>query len=155
MRRVHALPLASAQLGIAGVADLVEFLAGSNGEIAFPVEYKRGKPKPHKADEVQQCAQALCLEEMTGHSVPEGALYYATTRRRLVVTIDDTLRETTEAAVATISEILTSGITPPPTIHKSRCRACSLAELCRPKASAKDAAGWRARTLRTLLEEES
>lgn len=154
VRRVHALPLASARLGIAGIADLVEFIAGPDGEIAYPVEYKRGKPKSHKADEVQLCAQALCLEEMTGHPVSEGAIYYATTRRRLVVAIDDSLRRTTEAAIATLSEILASGVTPPPTTERTRCRACSLAELCRPKASIKDAVGWRARTLGTLLKEE-
>lgn len=151
VRRVHALPLASARLGIAGVADLVEFTAGPDGETAYPVEYKRGKPKRHKADEVQLCAQALCLEEMTRRPVNEGALFYATTRRRLVVTIDDELRTITEAAVSTLAEILVSGVTPPPTKQRSRCRACSLAELCRPKASTKDAAAWRAQALAAAL----
>ena len=66
IRRVTALPIASRRLGIAGVADLVEFHVGAEGRDAYPVEYKRGKPKPHRADEVQLCAQALCLEEMTG-----------------------------------------------------------------------------------------
>ena len=151
VRRVHALPLSSARLGIAGVADLVEFTAGPEGEIAYPVEYKRGKPKPHEADEVQLCAQALCLEEMTGRPVSEGALFYATTRRRLLVAIDDELRTITEAAVATLAGILTSGVTPPPTTQRTRCRACSLAGLCRPKASAKDAAAWRRRALAAAL----
>ena len=151
VRRVHALPLSSARLGIAGVADLVEFVAGPDGETAHPVEYKRGKPKPHKADEVQLCAQALCLEEMTGRPVPEGALFYATTRRRLLVAIDDDLRAITEAAVATLAAILASRTTPPPTTQHSRCRACSLAELCRPKASARDATAWRARAVAAAL----
>lgn len=151
MRRVHALPLASARLGIAGVADLVEFISGPDGETPYPVEYKRGKPKKHRADEVQLCAQALCLEEMTGRPVTEGALFYATTRRRLVVSLDDDLRSTTETAVATLAGILASGVTPPPTTQRSRCRACSLAELCRPQASAKDAAAWRSRALAAAL----
>ena len=85
VRRVTALPIASRRHGLAGVADLVEFHADADGERPFPVEYKRGKPKLHRADEVQLCAQGLCLEEMTGHSVPEGALYYAQTKRRVVV----------------------------------------------------------------------
>ena len=76
VRRVSALPLACRRLNLAGVADMVEFRPGEDGEIAFPVEYKRGKPKLHRADEVQLCAQALCLEEMTGHTVPQGALFY-------------------------------------------------------------------------------
>ena len=79
VRRVTALPLACRRLNIVGVADLVEFRRGEGGETAFPVEYKRGKPKRHQADEVQLCAQALCLEEMTGRAVPEGALFYGET----------------------------------------------------------------------------
>ena len=82
LRRVLSLHLGSARLNIAGVADLVEFAPDGT---AFPVEYKRGKPKLHRADEAQLCAQALCLEEMTGRPVPEGALYYAETRRRVSV----------------------------------------------------------------------
>ena len=151
VRRVHALPLACARLGIAGVAHLVEFTADPEGKTAYPVEYKRGKPKRHKADEVQLCAQPLCLEEMTARPVSEGALFYATTRRRLVVAIADELRTITETAVATLADILASGVTPPPTTQRSRCRAYSLAGLCRPKASAKDAAAWRRRALAAAL----
>jgi CRISPR-associated protein Cas4 len=68
VRRVSALPLACRRLGIAGVADFVEFHKGSDGETPYPVEYKRGKAKLHRADEAQLCAQALCLEEMTGRA---------------------------------------------------------------------------------------
>ncbi len=88
LRRVTALPLACRRLNLAGVADLVEFRAGPEGETAYPVEYKRGKAKLHRADEVQLCAQALCLEEMIGCPVPEGALFYAETKRRLAVPFD-------------------------------------------------------------------
>jgi CRISPR-associated exonuclease Cas4 len=96
VRRVTALPLGCRRLNIAGVADLVEFRADADGETAFPVEYKRGKPKRHRADEVQLCAQALCLEEMTGRPVPEGALFYGETRRRVVVSFNAALRNLTE-----------------------------------------------------------
>src|SRR3954470_615868 len=68
VRRVTALPVANLRLNIVGVADVVEFHAGAAGETPFPIEYKRGKAKIHRADEVQLCAQALCLEEMTGRS---------------------------------------------------------------------------------------
>src|SRR5580692_2956936 len=98
VRRVSALSIACRRLNIAGVADLVEFRAGDGGETAFPVEYKRGKPKLHRADEVQLCAQALCLEEMTGRPVPEGALFYAETKRRMAVLFDAELRQLTEEA---------------------------------------------------------
>ena len=85
VRRVMGLPLISRRLGVAGVADLVEFRSGPSGETPHPVEFKRGKVKLHRADEVQLCAQCLCLEEMTGRSVPEGAIFYAETKRRVTV----------------------------------------------------------------------
>lgn len=92
VRTITAMPLSSAELGIAGVADVVEFRADEAGEHPFPVEYKRGRPKGHRADEVQLCAQALCLEAMFGCNVEEGALFYGQTRRRQAVAFDNDLR---------------------------------------------------------------
>ena len=152
LRRVLSLPLASQRLNLTGVADLVEFLPGPDGEAAFPVEYKRGKPKMHRADEAQLCAQALCLEEMTGRPVPEGALFYAETRRRVTVPFDAALRALTEAAVADLGAVLASRRTPPPTPHTSRCRACSLLDLCRPETVARPVRQWRDRMLSRALE---
>lgn len=152
VRRVLALPLACRRLNLAGTADLVEFIPSPDGETAFPVEYKRGKPKLHRADEVQLCAQALCLEEMTGRPVPQGALFYAQTKRRVVVPFDADLRALTEATAADLAQVLDSGVTPPPTPHKSRCRACSLLDLCRPQAVARPVRQWRDRMLARALE---
>ena len=155
VRRAMALPLASQRLNISGVADLVEFHPGEGGvEVPYPVEYKRGKPKLHRADEVQQCAQALCLEEMTGVAVPEGALFYAETKRRVVVPIDPDLRALTEQTIGALAEVFSSRRTPPPTVKRERCRACSLIELCRPDAVAKPARAWRKRMVARLLAEE-
>ena len=151
VRRVMALPLASRRLNLTGVADVVEFLPGPEGERPFPVEYKRGKPKLHRADEVQLCAQGLCLEEMTGRPVPEGALFYAQTRRRVTVPFDPDLRALTEATVAALAEVFATRITPPPTPHKSRCRACSLVDLCRPDTVARPVRAWRERMLAKAL----
>lgn len=146
VRRVNSLQIASARLGIAGVADVVEFTAdGAGGEVAFPVEYKRGKPKLHRADDIQLCAQGLCLEDMLGRPVPAGALYYAETRRRVDVPFDPDLRELTLSTIAALTEVFASGRTPPPTPHKSRCKACSLSELCRPDAVRRSALAWRRR----------
>jgi CRISPR-associated exonuclease Cas4 len=133
VRRVTSLPIASKRLGLAGVADLVEFHADPHGERPFPVEFKRGKPKSHRADEAQLCAQALCLEEMTGRAVPEGALFYGETKRRVSVAFDAELRRIVEDAAAQLQAMLASGITPPARYEARRCRACSLLELCRPK----------------------
>lgn len=151
VRRVMALPLASARLNLTGVADLVEFAPGPAGEQAFPVEYKRGKPKLHRADEVQLCAQGLCLEEMTGQPVPEGALYYAETHRRVTVPFDANLRALTEATVTALAQVFSNRKIPAPTPHKSRCRGCSLHELCRPETHARPVKAWRDRMLSSAL----
>lgn len=152
VRRVSALPLSCRRLGLAGVADLVEFRKGADGETPFPVEYKRGKAKLHRADEAQLCAQALCLEEMTGRAVPEGALFYAQTRRRVAVPFDAALRKLTEETALALRDVIRSGATPIAQYEKRKCDACSLLELCRPKIAGRSAAGWRNRQIRALLD---
>ncbi len=157
VRRVHGLQLSSRRLNLSGVADLVEFRTleaapGISTELPFPVEFKRGKPKLHRADEVQLCAQALCLEEMTGHPVPEGALFYALTKRRVIVPFDAGLRELTEMTANRLRDIFRSGQTPRAEYQARKCNACSLLEQCRPKAGGRSARAWRDRTLEALLE---
>lgn len=157
VRRVMALPLACRRLNIAGVADVVEFREQEDGsETPYPIEFKRGKPKLHRADEAQLCAQALCLEEMTGRPAPEGALFYAETKRRLAVPFDAGLRQITEDAVQALSDVFSTGRTPPPTTRRERCRACSLLDLCRPDAVARPVRAWRSRMVeRSLAAPES
>jgi len=133
VRTVTAMPLESEALGIVGVADVVEFHATAQGEQPYPVEYKRGKPKAHRADEVQLCAQALCLEEMLGKPCPEGALYYGKTRRRQVVLFDELLRALTRQVIADTRALIDSGKTPPAQYETKRCDACSLVDDCQPK----------------------
>jgi CRISPR-associated exonuclease Cas4 len=152
VRRVTALPLACRRLNLTGVADLVEFRRGESGETAYPVEYKRGKPKKHRADEVQLCAQALCLEEMTGGPVPQGALFYGETRRRVAVAFDAELRKLTEETALAFGTLVAEGRTPPPVWRSERCRTCSLLELCRPKAMIKSALSFRNRLIVAALE---
>lgn len=152
IRRVMGLAIASRSLGIAGVADLVEFRTEGGREIAYPVEYKRGKAKKHRADEVQLCAQALCLEEATGLRISEGALYYAETKRRVAVQFDEELRQLTLETIAQLRRIFITQKTPPPTLHIERCRACSLRDLCCPKEIARPAKAWRSRTAQQCAE---
>ncbi|MDE3174792.1 MAG: CRISPR-associated protein Cas4 [Pseudomonadota bacterium] len=154
VRRVTALALASRRWNIAGVADLVEFSAHDGVETALPVEFKRGKPKLHRADEVQLCAQGLCLEEMTGHSVPQGALYYAQTKPRVSVPFDAELRRLTETTIEALACVFAAGRTPPPTLKAERCRACSLLELCRPKHFGRLVRDWRRRMVALALSRE-
>lgn len=155
VRWTMALPLASKRLGITGIGDLVEFRRNPDRtETPYPVEYKRGKAKLHRADEVQLCAQALCLEEMTGQAVPEGALYYGETKRRVVVAFDDALRALTEQTIVELGAVLAAERTPPALFRTDRCRSCSLLDLCRPKAVAKPARQWLERRLASLLSDE-
>jgi CRISPR-associated exonuclease Cas4 len=96
------------------------------------VEYKRGRPKAHRADEVQLCAQALCLEAMLGRPLKEGALFYGQTRRRIKVTFDADLRQLTRAIICATRNMIDSGRTPLAEYQAKRCDACSLLELCQP-----------------------
>ena len=155
VRRVTGLHVASLRLGISGVADLVEFRQCGTGEVAYPVEFKRGKPKAHRADEVQLCAQSLCLEEMTGGPVPEGALYYAELKRRTPVVFDAELRAATEAVAARLRELFRSGLTPPAIYEPRKCNGCSLIEVCRPKLSGRSAEAWTAAAIATMLDGEA
>lgn len=134
LRVERSLPLWSDALGLIGKADVVEFAADGT---PYPVEYKHGsrnkKASIAACDDLQLAAQALCLEEMTGRAVPEGAIYYARSRRRRVVAIDDLLRANVRAAIEGVRGLLAANSLPPP-VNDERCNACSLINLCQPEA---------------------
>jgi CRISPR-associated exonuclease Cas4 len=148
VRTVWALRLANVELGIEGVADVVEYHKQSDGaETPYPIEYKRGKPKTHRADEVQLCAQALCLEEMHGVDVPEGALFYGEVRRRHPVVFDAELRDLTAQTIVACRTIVQTKTTPKAIYKSKKCNACSLIDQCHPKGFKKSAAAWLAEQL--------
>ena len=152
VRTVTAMPLSCPELGITGVADVVEFHAAGVGERPYPVEYKRGRPKAHRADEVQLCAQALCLEAMFGQKVEEGALFCGMPRRRTVVAIDDALRKLTLEVIQATREMVCAGRTPLASYEAKRCDACSLIDLCQPRLLGR--AGSVQAWLRRQIEDE-
>lgn len=138
---VRGLAVHSARLGISGQCDAVEFrrdpegipLQGREGLwLPYPVEYKRGKPKEHDADELQLCAQAMCLEEMLCCPVPAGALYYGEPRRRTAVEFTPELRKRVEDSLAEMHQYFQRRYTPKVKATKA-CNACSLKDLCLPK----------------------
>ena len=138
---LRGLQVVSHQLGLSGQCDVVEFHATPKGVPLqgeeglwqpYPVEYKRGKPKSHQADELQLCAQAMCLEEMLCCSIPEGALFYGEPRRRTVVLFTPELRETVRRDSDEMHQLYHRGHTPKAKPSKS-CSACSLKELCLPQ----------------------
>lgn len=139
-RIARGLPLRSLRLGLSGKADVVEFHSSASGITLkgvsglwtpYPVEYKRGRPKRNKCDEVQLCAQALCLEEMLNASIPKGALYYGKTRHRMEVSLGPDLRRTTEETAARLHRLISSGVTPK-AAREPKCDNCSLLSLCLP-----------------------
>jgi len=140
----RGLTLRSERLRVTGRADVVEFHRVPEGAgwgcrlhghpylwRPIPVEYKRGRPKEHRADEVQLCAQAICLEDAFGVSVQAGALFYGQTRRRQAVVFDESLRRLTENTAESLHKMIASGRTPVRSRQK-KCDLCSLLPACLP-----------------------
>ena len=127
---------------------MVEFLAGG---VPYPVEYKHGSRNKAAdiaaCDDLQLAAQALCLEAMLGKPVNEGALYYASSKRRRVVPITSSLRAAVAQTADAVREMLTNGKLPPPLGSEQaarRCKACSLIDRCQPHATHAGVAAARA-----------
>lgn len=137
LRVERALPVWSDRVGLIGKADVVEFEPDGT---PYPVEYKHGSRNKAQAiahcDDIQLAAQALCLQEMTSRPVPEGALFYATSKRRRTVAFDAPLFTEVERVAIAVRNMLVSERLPPPTTDARRCRACSLYDRCQPEALA-------------------
>ncbi len=138
---MRGLRVSSSALGATGICDVVEFhqrpegvaLPGYEGLwLPYPVEYKYGAPKAHDADELQLCAQAMCLEEMLLCAIPEGSLYYGETRRRKTVPFSPEMRQRVVALLEEMRQYMRRGYTPRCKPSQS-CHACSLKEVCLPK----------------------
>ena len=142
VRIVRGLRLHSLTLGLYGVADVVEFHRVTDGGTTVPgveglwcpvvVEYKRGRPKPDICDQVQLCAQAMCLEEMLGVQLGEGSIFYGQPRRRELVTFHEDLRSQVRSTAVRLHELIDQGRTPP-AHYDARCRNCSLVDLYLPR----------------------
>lgn len=143
----RGLPVHSFRLGLSGRADVVEFSRVSSTEVPNttqlpnragwwkpqPVEYKRGRAKREACDRVQLCAQALCLEEMFGLEIAEGALFYGGSRRRTAVSFSSDLRGHTEALATRMHDLFKCQTTPRAVLIPG-CKSCSLNEQCQPAA---------------------
>lgn len=155
---LRGLAVVSHELGLAGKCDVVEFHATPGG-IALqgegglwlpePVEYKVGRPKAQLADELQLCAQAMCLEEMLCCAIPAGALFYGEPRRRTPVEFTQELRQAVRDACSEMHQYARRGHTPRARPGKF-CKSCSLSELCLPQLTR---SGSVANYIRTALEE--
>lgn len=135
----RALYACSRSLGLSGKADVVEFHKNGEKWIPFPVEYKRGKPKENRCDEVQLCAQALCLEEMLSAEVGSGALFYGKTRHRTYVDFDEELRNLTREICEKVHSLLKQEKAPASNYSREKCDVCSLKTYCMPEICGKSA----------------
>ncbi len=142
----RTVALRSFRMGLSGQADIVEFLPAKTGQSGlallgrrglwqpYPIEYKRSKDKADsQAYRVQLCAQALCLEEMLGVEISEGAVFDGTAKRRHVVSFTPELREAVAAAAREMHRLFAAGMTPPPHFKKA-CFSCSLKDRCLPES---------------------
>ena len=136
----RAMPVRSQHLRITGECDMVELHRNADGIpihgrdglwTLYPVEYKRGKPDERGADELQLCAQALCLEEMFVTDIPEGAIYYGETRRRLKVSLTEDLRQQVRDLLQEMHLLFARGYTPKAKITRA-CKSCSMVDICQP-----------------------
>ena len=127
-----SLRVTSHRLRLTGICDLVEFRGGDGPQpVPFPVEYKLGRRRRWHNDEVQLCAQALCIEEMLGVAVPCGAIYSVKSRRHRPVSFDPSLRALTEASIQDFHD-LTRASQAPVAIPHRKCQQCSLIATCLP-----------------------
>lgn len=151
LRLARGLRLRSRRLGLAGIADVVEYHRRPDGSWRpFPVEYKRGRPKPDICDEVQVCAQALCLEEMTGVEIEQGSIFYGQSRRRHAVMFGPQLRMQTEDAARRLHQLIDGGQTPRAAYEK-KCDNCSLLGICMPDVAGRGKSA--AQYLKKVLDE--
>jgi CRISPR-associated exonuclease Cas4 len=130
--QVRAIWLKSERYGLIGKSDLIEEQDGR----MYPVEYKRSAKGEFDNDALQVCAQALCLEEMTGQAITQGYVYYAQSHQRVLVELATDLRQETIETIAIVRRLLETGRMPKPE-YTPRCKGCSLYEQCLPKAAVK------------------
>jgi CRISPR-associated exonuclease Cas4 len=132
-RVARGLWVVSHRLRLVGVADVVEFHAAAEGgaDVPFPIEYKRGPRRRWDNDDVQLCAQAICLEEMLSVTVPAGAIFHIRSRRRRDVPFTPALRQKTHDAAQRLHALVAQHRAPPPVVHP-KCKQCSVQALCLP-----------------------
>lgn len=157
VRVLRSVSLVSRRLALRGRADFVELHPSATGAIQpVPVEMKVSKRKHERADRVQLCAQAMCLEEMWTASIPEGVLYYDGSHRRVTVSLDAQLRAATEAAIRELHRILFLRVVPAPE-PGPKCRKCAQLPLCLPYTIARPerARRWLTSLMRVDIDDEA
>ena len=170
VRKVTGLRLRSLEIGLTGVADVIEYhriestdesmecgvvLKGVPGHwIPYPIEYKRGKSRVERCFEVQLCAQSLCLEEMLKTKISKGALYSGAKHHRREIVFDEQIKEDTKRLCQELHSLFERGITPIPEYGK-KCNFCSLVDICQPKVSDRQSVSRYIKRMMTEPNEEA
>jgi len=148
LRIARGLRLRSLRLGLVGQADVVEFHKVTREEAGISIarargfwrpliiEYKRGKPKIGHEDEVQLCAQVMCIEEMLDTVIESSSFFYGQPRRRYDLIIDDVIRKKTELLIVKLHKMYDAGVIPA-AVYTKKCQACSLVDICLPNIKKK------------------
>lgn len=138
--QLRSVSIKSYALGLYGIADMLELhpadddtgvpIPRYNGKWhILPIEYKHGKPKREPIDEVQLCAQAMCIEEMYDITLTTGCFYYGQTKRREYIEFTQELRQHVIELAQQMHQIYANGITPVAK-YRNQCKSCSLIDQC-------------------------
>jgi CRISPR-associated exonuclease Cas4 len=151
---LRALPVWSDTLGLSGICDVVE--RHPDGSLV-PVEFKKSHRKEFINDDVQVCAQGMCIEECMGVSVPRGAIFYSASKLRRDVTLDESLRALTLRTIEALRQFRDGDAPLPPAEPKRACAGCSLVELCMPSANRlrQGASAWFERHVSDMINRTS
>ena len=131
LRVLRSLHVRSTRLGLRGLIDALEVRTPPTRPRFLIIETKRSKRRKWARDEVQLCAQAMALEEMTGEAIDRGVIFHAGSKRRRVVLLAPELRSRTQSAATRLHEIIRRREIPPP-VNDERCAGCSLRGPCQP-----------------------
>ena len=132
MSQARSITMSSERLGVIAKMDVLHIRDG----VVMPVDFKKGK-RPHVAagvyepERVQVCVQAMILED-NGYEVEQGAIWYAGSRERVPVNLDEDLRTRTLEAVRELRAAAETRTRPPPLENSPKCPRCSLAGICLP-----------------------
>lgn len=159
LRKVRGLALTSPTLGLTATLDLaeldgnravpIEYRKGrprrvgtvhgngatvhQNGNGDEVVSDDDDSPAAYEAwptDRVQVGIQVILLET-AGYTAPRAMLYYAQTKQKIELVVDDALRREAFATVEAARRCA-AGSRPPPLLNDPRCPKCSLQPICLP-----------------------
>ncbi len=131
-QKITSVKLSGPQQGLIAVIDMIE---KDKNEVVI-IEYKRGSvpdipERSWEPDRIQVAAQALVLRE-NGFSCQEGILYYAASKARIKIDINEELVNKTLCTKQEFLATVTQGVIPEPLENSNKCIGCSLAGICLP-----------------------